>query len=142
MRIESALKQLAAGEFVCDVRFPEEFDVLSSPEGRHKANEWLGTIGYRLAQELAQAYSTIASADAFFTTNRLIAMNKTKAFVFLIIQLPSVIIIVVISKVQCLCCTMKFLFIKITYDSFSNQMIRRKIGILDLFCLLNTLDIL
>jgi len=37
---------------------------------------------------------------------------------------------------------MKFLFIKITYDSFSNQMIRRKIGILDLFCLLNTLDIL
>ena len=50
MRIESALKQLAAGEFVCDVRFPEEFDVLSSPEGRHKANEWLGTIGYRLAQ--------------------------------------------------------------------------------------------
>lgn len=50
MRIESALKQLAAGEFVCSVRFPEEFDVLSSPEGRQKANEWLGTIGYRLAQ--------------------------------------------------------------------------------------------
>lgn len=50
MRIESALKQLAAGEFVCSVRFPDEFDALSSPEGRQKANEWLGAIGYRLAQ--------------------------------------------------------------------------------------------
>lgn len=50
MRIESALKQLAAGEFVCNVRFPDEFDVLSSPEGRQKATEWLSAIGCRLAQ--------------------------------------------------------------------------------------------
>lgn len=50
MRIESALKQLAAGEFVCSVRFPDEFDALRSPEGHQKAKEWLEAIGYRLAQ--------------------------------------------------------------------------------------------
>lgn len=50
MRLESALKLLAAGQFVCPVRFPDEFETLSSSEGSNKAEEWLGTIGYRLAQ--------------------------------------------------------------------------------------------
>jgi hypothetical protein len=50
MRLVSALKHLAAGEFVCPVRFPDEFEALTSGEGRQKADEWLGAIGYRLAQ--------------------------------------------------------------------------------------------
>lgn len=50
MRLETALKQLAAGEFVCPVRFPDEFALLSSAEGRDKAEQWLSAIGYRLAQ--------------------------------------------------------------------------------------------
>ncbi|WP_288251606.1 hypothetical protein [uncultured Hydrogenophaga sp.] len=50
MRLETALKQLAAGEFVCSVRFPDEFALLSSEEGRQKAEQWLSAIGYRLVQ--------------------------------------------------------------------------------------------
>lgn len=50
MRIESALKRLAEGEFVCSVRFQDEYEALSSPEGKRKATEWLEAIGYRLAR--------------------------------------------------------------------------------------------
>ncbi|MCY1165263.1 hypothetical protein D9M73_51660 [compost metagenome] len=49
-KIESALKHLAKGDFICSVHFPEEFDALQDPMGRTKASEWLQTIGYRLAR--------------------------------------------------------------------------------------------
>ena len=48
--LASALKQLAEGEFVCDFRFPDEFDALDNPEGRKQAEEWLQAIGYRLVR--------------------------------------------------------------------------------------------
>ena len=47
---KSALKLLAKGEFVCPVRYEEEYEALESPEGHHKAQAWLQTIGYRLAR--------------------------------------------------------------------------------------------
>ncbi|EKD97744.1 MAG: hypothetical protein ACD_23C00751G0006 [uncultured bacterium] len=49
-KIESALKHLAKGDFICSVHFPEEFDALQDPVGNKKAVEWLQTIGYRLAR--------------------------------------------------------------------------------------------
>ncbi|KGG86650.1 MULTISPECIES: hypothetical protein [Comamonas] len=48
--LESALKRLAEGQFVCPVQFPEEFEALEAPDGRRHADEWLGAIGYRLAR--------------------------------------------------------------------------------------------
>lgn len=48
--LKSALKLLAKGEFVCPVRYEEEYEALESPEGQHKAQAWLQTIGYRLAR--------------------------------------------------------------------------------------------
>ena len=43
-KIESALKHLAKGDFICAVHYPEEFDALQDPIGRNKATEWLQTI--------------------------------------------------------------------------------------------------
>ncbi|MFN3731977.1 condensin complex protein MksE [Comamonas testosteroni] len=48
--LESALKRLAEGQFICQVQFPEEFEALDAPDGRRQADEWLGAIGYRLAR--------------------------------------------------------------------------------------------
>ncbi|MEJ8837759.1 hypothetical protein [Ramlibacter sp. AN1133] len=50
MWFSAALKLLTAGEFVCPVRFPDEFEALDAPEGRERAERWLGEIGYRLCQ--------------------------------------------------------------------------------------------
>lgn len=49
-RLESALKRLAQGSFVCEVHYPEEFAVLQDPAGRSEAEKWLESIGYRLAR--------------------------------------------------------------------------------------------
>jgi hypothetical protein len=49
-KIESALKQLARGSFICPVHFPEEFEALQDAAGHKVATEWLQTIGYRLAR--------------------------------------------------------------------------------------------
>lgn len=49
-KIESALKHLAKGDFICPVHFPEEYDALQDPVGKQKASEWLQAIGYRLAR--------------------------------------------------------------------------------------------
>lgn len=49
-KLTSALKLLTAGEFVCPIRFPDEFEVLDTPEGRERAEAWLGEVGYRLCQ--------------------------------------------------------------------------------------------
>ncbi|MFN9470930.1 hypothetical protein [Acidovorax sp.] len=49
-KLESALKQLAKGSFVCPIQFPEEFEVLSSEAGRSGAEAWLKAVGYRLAR--------------------------------------------------------------------------------------------
>ena len=48
--LETALKRLAEGRFVCEMRYPEEFAVLQEGEGRRRADEWLAAIGYRLAR--------------------------------------------------------------------------------------------
>lgn len=50
MWFNSALKRLSQGEFVCKVRYPDEFEALDSPQGRERAGAWLGEIGYRLCQ--------------------------------------------------------------------------------------------
>lgn len=48
--LETALKRLAEGRFVCEMRYPEEFAVLQEAEGRRRADAWLSAIGYRLAR--------------------------------------------------------------------------------------------
>ena len=48
--LETALKRLAEGRFVCEMRYPEEFAVLQEAEGRRRADAWLAAIGYRLAR--------------------------------------------------------------------------------------------
>jgi hypothetical protein len=49
-KIESALKRLAEGCFVCAYNYPDEFDALQDASGKRQADEWLGKIGYRLAR--------------------------------------------------------------------------------------------
>lgn len=49
-RLDSALKRLAEGCFVCEVRYPDEFAALQDGDGRRRAEEWLSTVGYRLAR--------------------------------------------------------------------------------------------
>ena len=48
--LKSALKLLAKGEFVCQVRFESEYEALATPEGQQQAQEWLSAVGYRLAR--------------------------------------------------------------------------------------------
>lgn len=48
--LRSALKALAAGEYICNLRFRDEFDALEDPATRAVAEDWLGAIGYRLAR--------------------------------------------------------------------------------------------
>lgn len=50
MRIATTLKLLAAGEFICPQRYPDEFEVLETQDGSTAAEEWLHSIGYRLAR--------------------------------------------------------------------------------------------
>lgn len=50
VKIESALKHLAKGDFICTVHFPDEYEALEDPVGRKKATDWLQAIGYRLAR--------------------------------------------------------------------------------------------
>jgi hypothetical protein len=49
-RLEFALRHLAEGQFVDEVRYPEAFEVLSTPEGREKATQWIEAMGFRLCQ--------------------------------------------------------------------------------------------
>ena len=37
--LKSALKLLAKGEFVCQVRFESEYEALATPEGQQQAQE-------------------------------------------------------------------------------------------------------
>ena len=48
--LESALRRLAEGEFICPVHSPDEFAALQDPQGRQRADDWLRAIGYRLAR--------------------------------------------------------------------------------------------
>lgn len=50
MWFSTALKRLTEGEFVCKIRYPDEYEALDTPEGRERANAWLGEVGYRLCQ--------------------------------------------------------------------------------------------
>lgn len=50
LKLESALKRLAEGCFVCEVHYPDEFEVLQDAEGRRQASVWLEAVGYRLAR--------------------------------------------------------------------------------------------
>lgn len=47
---ESCLKRLAEGAFICDQRYPEEYEALASSDNRDKADAWLRAAGYRLAR--------------------------------------------------------------------------------------------
>lgn len=58
-QLKSALRHLAAGEFIDNVRFQDEFEVLNTPEGLQKAKDWLDAIGYQLVQ--------IEKGGAFFS---------------------------------------------------------------------------
>ncbi len=49
-QLSTALKRLSEGEFICRLRYPEEYEALSSSEGHARAEQWLGEIGYRLAR--------------------------------------------------------------------------------------------
>lgn len=49
-RLESALKCLAQGKFVCEVQYPDEYATLQDPHSRVEVERWLETIGYRLAR--------------------------------------------------------------------------------------------
>lgn len=48
--LESALRHLGEGAFICPVHYPQEFAVLQEPQGRQRAEEWLRAVGYRLAR--------------------------------------------------------------------------------------------
>ncbi|WP_178385385.1 hypothetical protein, partial [Pseudomonas aeruginosa] len=49
-RLDSALKRLAEGCFVCEAKYPDEYEALLDAGGRTEAERWLGAIGYRLAR--------------------------------------------------------------------------------------------
>lgn len=71
-KLESALKQLAKGAFVCETRYSDEYEALSSPEGRRKADEWLGAIGYRLAR--------LSDDGAFFMAHSVVTTEMRAGF--------------------------------------------------------------
>ena len=71
-KIESALKHLAKGDFVCAVHFPEEYDALQEPDGRKKATEWLQAIGYRLAR--------LSDEGAFFMAHEIPTLDMRNRF--------------------------------------------------------------
>jgi transcription initiation factor IIE alpha subunit len=69
--IESALMRLAEGTFVCEVAYPDEYAALSTPEGRQKAEDWLGAIGYRLAR--------LGDEGAYFMAHAIIVSTEVRA---------------------------------------------------------------
>lgn len=68
--LSSALKQLAAGEFICSLRYPDEYEALMDPQGHAQAEQWLHAIGYRLAR--------LSDDGAFFMAHSL-ANNELRA---------------------------------------------------------------
>ena len=62
--IKSALKLLGEGAFICQTRYPEEFEALQEPQGQEKAEQWLGDIGYRL--------SRLSDDGAFFMAHSIV----------------------------------------------------------------------
>lgn len=71
-QLRSALRHLAAGEFIDDVRFKDEFEALSTPEGHQRAKDWLEAIGYQLVQ--------LEEGGAFFSAHSQLDL-ETKAAV-------------------------------------------------------------
>jgi hypothetical protein len=71
-KIESALKHLAKGEFICSVHFPNEYEALQDPSGRKKATEWLQDIGYRLAR--------LSDEGAFFMAYEVPTLEMRNSF--------------------------------------------------------------
>lgn len=69
-RIESALKRLAEGCFVCAYHYPDEFEILQETSGRSQAEEWLERIGYRLAR--------LGDDGAFFMAHAIVT-NEMRA---------------------------------------------------------------
>ncbi|WPH19862.1 hypothetical protein [Variovorax paradoxus] len=49
-RLDSALKRLAEGCFVCEAKYSDEYEALLDMDGRAEAERWLDAIGYRLAR--------------------------------------------------------------------------------------------
>jgi len=71
-RLDSTLKRLAQGTFICSVRFPEEYECLESPEGRKAAEQWLEAIGYRLAR--------LGEDGAFFMAHSVVTTEMRAKF--------------------------------------------------------------
>lgn len=72
LALKSAFKRLAEGEFVCNVQFPDEFAALDTEDGRTKAAEWLGAIGYRLAR--------LSDEGAFFMAHEIVTSEMRARF--------------------------------------------------------------
>lgn len=70
-RIESSLKRLADGCFICEVHYPDEFAVLSDPDSRRRVELWLEEIGYRLVR--------LSDEGAFFMAHAVVTTEmRTK----------------------------------------------------------------
>lgn len=69
-RLESALKRLAEGCFVCPYHYPDEFEALQEASMRRLAEEWLERIGYRLAR--------LSEDGAFFMAHAIVT-NEMRA---------------------------------------------------------------
>lgn len=71
-KLESALKRLAEGCFVCEANYPDEFEVLSEAEGRAAAQAWLEQIGFRLAR--------LSEDGAFFMAHNVATIEMRAQF--------------------------------------------------------------
>lgn len=70
-RLNSALKKLAEGVFICSVQYPEEYEALEQTENRQTAEKWLGEIGYRLAR--------LSEEGAFFMAHSIVTLEMRNA---------------------------------------------------------------
>jgi len=71
-KLESALKHLCEGCFICEMRYPDEYEALLDPEGRKRADEWLSMIGYRLAR--------LTDEGAFFMAHAVVTNDMRARF--------------------------------------------------------------
>jgi biotin operon repressor len=49
-RLESTLKKLSSGTFICETHYGDEYEFLKDRENFHKVEEWVSAAGYRLAR--------------------------------------------------------------------------------------------
>lgn len=68
----SAHTRLLAGEYLCAVTAPAEYEFLQDPVKASEVNEWLGKIGCRLAR--------LHDAGSFYIAHLVITSEHTQAF--------------------------------------------------------------